>query len=57
MPRESFTAKNGRAIALQRAELRRIQFSSKLAQTKTRDNFQAEVRIKFFASYGENGFY
>ena len=47
MPRESFTAKNGRDVALQRAELRRIQFSSKLAQTKTETIFRPKSESSF----------
>lgn len=51
---ESFTAKTESAAVLQTAELHRIQLSSKLAQTNATDNFQAEVRFRFFVSEGEN---
>lgn len=56
MPGGSFTAKNGSAGALHRAELRRIQLRSKTTQTKTTDHFQAEIRIRLFCVLEGEGF-
>lgn len=56
MPGGSFTAKNGRAGALHRAELRRIQLRPKTTQTKTTDHFQAEIRIRLFCVLEGEGF-